>query len=340
MVKLLAPMDFRQNFINPVGISSDQLFMIPLAKVSPMENCLLSQRRAIIKLIHKKEERDQLSNWRPISLLNTDYKILTAAFTKRLQTVLPNLINGDQTAYIKGRYIGQNIRLIQDVIDYADDEELEGAILFMDFSKAFDTLERNFLYATLHKFNFGNYFINTVKTMYNSSESCIINNGWLSSYFDLHRGIRQGCPLSALLFLLAVEIMATHVRQSSDISGFTINNNYVFFPDFSDIKISQVADDTTLFVTDEISIHNAIAVVNAFGSVSGLQLNVGKSEGLWLGRWKNRKDKPAGLKWNHEPIKSLGIYFGYDRLKCLLLNWEKKIERLKTVLNQWFNDEN
>ena len=120
--------------------------------------------------------------------------------------------------------------------------------------------------------------------MYNSSESCIINNCWLSSYFDLHRGIRQGCPLSALLFLLAVEIMATHVRQSSDISGFTINNNYVFFPDFSDIKISQVADDTTLFVTDEISIHNAIAVVNAFGSVSGLQLNVGKSEGLWLGR--------------------------------------------------------
>ena len=228
------------------------------------------------------------------------------------------------------------MRLIQDIIDYADDEELGGAILFLDFSKAFDSLEWNFLFETLLKFKFGNRFLNYIKSIYNCCESSIISNGWSTSYFALHRGIRQGCPLSALLFLLAVEVMACHVRQSPQIHGINITNNGKnVFPPNVEIKISQVADDTTLFVADVQSITEALLTIKQFSAASGLKLN--KSEGLWLGIWKDRSDKPAGLSWGDAPIKSLGIYFGYDHARLVLLNWEKKIERLKAQLDIWAN---
>ena len=165
-----------------------------------------TQTRAIIRLIHKKEDKKLLKNWRPISLLNTDYKILTTTLAKRLQTILPKIINSDQTAYIKDRYIGQNIRLINDVIDFSLQNDTHGAIIFLDFEKAFDSLERNFMFAVLEKFNFGSYFINMIKCIYQKCSSCITNNGWNSEYFKIARGIRQGCSLSALLFLMSVEI--------------------------------------------------------------------------------------------------------------------------------------
>ena len=110
-----------------------------------------TQTRAIIRLIHKKEDKKLLKNWRPISLLNTDYKILTTTLAKRLQTILPKMINSDQTAYIKDRYIGQNIRLINDVIDFSLQNDTHGSIIFLDFEKAFDSLERNFMFAVLEE---------------------------------------------------------------------------------------------------------------------------------------------------------------------------------------------
>jgi hypothetical protein len=106
-----------------------------------------TQMRAVIRLIHKKDDKKLLKNWRPISLLNTDYKILTTTLAKRLRNILPTIINSDQTAYIKGRFKGQNIRLINDVIDFSMENDISGAIIFLDFEKAFDSLERHFMFA-------------------------------------------------------------------------------------------------------------------------------------------------------------------------------------------------
>ncbi|KAL9963651.1 hypothetical protein ACROYT_G027178 [Oculina patagonica] len=116
----------------------------------------ISQRQGIIRLIPKKDKNlSYLKNWRPISLLNTDYKIATKALAMRLKKVLPNIINNAQTGYLPGRFIVENIRLISDILHYTADQNLEGIALFIDFEKAFDSLEWVYLDKALDAFNFG-----------------------------------------------------------------------------------------------------------------------------------------------------------------------------------------
>ena len=117
-------------------------------------------------LIFKSNDRTNLSDYRPISLTNTDYKILAFILSLRLQKVLYKIINTDQTGYIKKRYIGTNIRLIDDIIDYTEKFNKPGVLLFLDFRKAFDSLEWDFLHKVLEKFGFGESFRKWVNIIY------------------------------------------------------------------------------------------------------------------------------------------------------------------------------
>lgn len=103
-----------------------------------------SQRLAVISLIHKKGEKYLLKNYRPISLTNTDYKIIAFIFARRLQKVIDEYISNEQTAYIKGRFIGTNARLFLDIFEYCENNNQEGLLLFLDFEKTFDSVEWNF----------------------------------------------------------------------------------------------------------------------------------------------------------------------------------------------------
>ena len=96
-----------------------------------------------------------MKNYRPISLTNTDYKIIAFVFARRLQTIIDKLISNSQTAYVKGRFIGLNARLILDIFDFCEENNYDGILLFLDFEKAFDSVEWNFLVKSLVKFNFG-----------------------------------------------------------------------------------------------------------------------------------------------------------------------------------------
>lgn len=120
------------------------------------EQLSVSQKRGIISLIPKDENNlTTLSNWRPITLLNVDYKIFTKVIAKRIELVLPKLIHSDQTGFIKGRHIGQNVRLLEDILEYTDIKKIPGIPLFIDFEKAFDTIEWPFIQNVLERFNFG-----------------------------------------------------------------------------------------------------------------------------------------------------------------------------------------
>ncbi|KAL9974171.1 hypothetical protein ACROYT_G011182, partial [Oculina patagonica] len=106
----------------------------------------ITQRRGIIKLIPKKDAEPYLiKNWRPLTLLNCDYKLAAKAIANRIRKYLPNVINNDQTGFIKGRFIGENIRLIDSIIRYAKEKNIPGLLLFLDFEKAFDTVEWPFI---------------------------------------------------------------------------------------------------------------------------------------------------------------------------------------------------
>ena len=126
------------------------------------------------------------------------------------------------------------------LINHTAARNIPGLLMFLDFEKAFDTVEWSFIWKTRSSFNFGSSLINWIKLCYRNIEGCAPNNGWENSYFTPRRGVRQGCPLSPNIFILSAEILANKIRANKDITGMTVFGN--------EIKISQYADDTTMIL--------------------------------------------------------------------------------------------
>jgi len=239
--------------------------------------------------------------------------------------VLPKIINPDQTGYIKNRYIGENVRLISDIVMYTEENNIPGIALFIDFRKAFDTTEWDFIKNCLKLFNFGPDIQKWIKILYNNVSSCVLNNGFASEFFHLERGVRQGCHLSGLLFVIGIELLAKAIKNDNAIRGIKGGEK--------EVKVSLYANDTTVFVRDLDSVAHLLILLEKFKSVSGLEINTTKTEGMWLGCWKNNIQTPFGFCWPQEPIKALGIFFPYNRIKANELNFAEKIRNLEKTLN-------
>ena len=140
-------------------------------------------------------------------------KICSAAISNRLKPVLVDLISQTQKGVLKGRYIGECTRLIFDLIEKMEEDDIPGLLVLLDFEKALDTVQWSFLYKTLQFFGFGESFCSWIKTFYNDISSCIINNGHYSDYFKLGRGGRKGVPLSHYLFILVLLLLSTALRK-------------------------------------------------------------------------------------------------------------------------------
>ena len=179
-------------------------------------------------------------------------------------------------------------------------------------------------------FNFGESFIKWVKLLYQEPLNCIKNNGYLSEQINISRGIRQGCPVSGLLFILAAEVLALQIRSSKSLKGFLIGNNG------KHVKISQYADDGILYLNDKDEICCAINIISKFGMIAGTLLNIGKCEGLCLGSNKQIATDLFGIKWKNS-IRCLGIYVGWDYAKNYQMNRLEKLEKIKSCLEKWKN---
>ena len=265
----------------------------------------ISQRQAIIKLIAKKD-RDKrfVKNWRPISLLNVDTKILSKSLAEKLKHVLPELISSNQTAYVKNRYISKSGRLISDVIEMCHILDISGYLVTMDIEKAFDSLNHDFLLSVLKKFGFGENFIHWIKVLLNNQQSCVINGGFTTPYFNLEKGARQGDPISAYLFILALEVLFELIKNNADIRGITIFNHVFLYTAF--------ADDSTFFLNDLLSVKNLIDTFKVFSLFSGLKANFSKCEIAGLGSEKGVFEAVCGLKsinLTTDTIKIIGVHF-------------------------------
>ncbi|MES9885145.1 MAG: reverse transcriptase domain-containing protein [Sedimenticola sp.] len=287
----------------------------------------LTQRSSYITLICKDEKNaENMKNYRPISLLNTDYKILSKVITNRLSKILPKIISVDQTCSIKGRSIFDNLHLLRNVCDYIDQKDLQAAFICLDQEKAFDRVSWSYMYSTLQAFGFDNDSINWIKLLYTDINSCVIVNNHISSPFDISRGVRQGCPLSPLLYVLCFEPFAVKIRKDDSIKGITVPGKG------SDIKISMYADDNTGILTTDKSIKKYLYWAKLFGRISGSKINYNKSKGIFFGKWKNRSDHPFGISWakNH---KIFGYHFGHDNTEDDI--WANHLRNINNTLQLW-----
>ena len=289
------------------------------------------QKRGAIRLSFKKGNRDDLKNYRPITLLNVDLKIITRTLAKRMASVLPSLINISQKA-LPGRHITTNIHIAQDLINLINKSDESAAILFYDQEKAFDRMSHSFIIKTLEKFGFGERFIMWVKIIMNDIKSFVKVNGFETSEFDVKRGVRQGCALSALLYVLASEVLAIEIRNNRRIKGFKFNNQ--------EFKLQQYADDLMTVVVEIESIAEIFEVLRRYELATNARLNRTKTEALWVGGWRNRTDTPYGLKWRRDYVMFIGVYIGNiisrdDRRRISDINFSEINDKITKKIAFW-----
>ena len=157
--------------------------------------------------------------------------------------------------------------------------------MFIDQEKAFDRVSHSFLLKTLKQFNFGPAFISWIETILKDIKSQVKVNGYLTEEINVTRGIRHGCPISALLYVLMAEVLGAAIRENEKIQGVKILN----------LKILQYADDTEIFATTNESINEIFYIIDKYEKGTGAKINVEKTEGLWLGNWKKRTDRPFNI---------------------------------------------
>ena len=286
-----------------------------------------SQKQAIISLIHKKEiDRLYLKNWRPISLLNVDYKIGSKVIAERIKKVLPFLVHSDQSGFIEG-YMSDTIRTLNDMLHYASENDEEGLFMMVDYEKAYDCLEWNFILKSLERYKFGPMLIRWIKTFYTNIESCVTNNHTSSRYFKVTRGLRQGDPLSSYLFVLCVELLSIAIREDDRIEGMKVNG--------VEAKLAQYADDTTAILRNLQSAEHFLQTLHEFSKISGLKINKEKTEAMWLGPNRHNNARLLQIKWTNGPIKILGVYIGHEVEPVIEANFKTRIQNLKCQLNIW-----
>ena len=211
--------------------------MKSLKESKKLEYFCASQQQAIIKLLEKpNKDKRYIPNWRPLSLLNFELKMISKSLATRVTKVLSNLIDSRQTVYVNERFIGESGRLIDDAIKVGDIQKIGGYLLTVDFEKAFDSLNHEFLIAVLKLYSFGEDFLDRIKILLRHQESCAINGGHTTTYFHLEREAKQGDPISVYLFVLALELFFISIKSNKNIHGINIFN--------LDFLYTAYADDT------------------------------------------------------------------------------------------------
>lgn len=286
-----------------------------------------SQKISYITLICKdKYNSSEMKNYRPISLLNVDRKILSKIIATRLGSVLSNIVGISQTCSIKGRSIFDNIHLIRNVFDYIEHKDIGACFINIDQEKAFDRVSWPYMFETLNSFGFSKDFIHWIKLLYHDISSSVIVNHFISEPFSIKRSVRQGCPLSPLLYVLCFEPFAKKIQDDPNIHGIIVPGGKFH------LKMSLYADDNTGIFTDENSSKRFFYHISLFQKISGSKINYRKSSGMYLGKWKNRSDHPFGISWVQN-TKLLGYHIGYNLSPDDI--WSTTFKRWSVTLNIW-----
>lgn len=241
----------------------------------------LSCRRAILTLIPKKGVLGCLKIWQLASLICVDFKILSKSLTNRLTKYnMASVIHMDQTFCVPKRTIFDNLFLMRDMITVAKMHNLDIGLLSLDQEKAFDRVDHQYLFKTLEAFGFGPYFVSLIKMLYNEVYSMLKINGSLTRPFSVSREIRQGCPLSGLLYAISIEPLLVSLRRQ--LSGFNILSD----PSVDSVKLTAYADDITVVIKGSEDVTSLISSLNKYQQASSARINWEKCASLLLGDWQ------------------------------------------------------
>lgn len=283
-----------------------------------------TQRTGVITLLHKNGDRLLMQNWRPITLLCTDYKIATKAIANRLLSVIDKVTHSDQTCGVPGRNPLETARLLKDIVRHANANDIGGAVISVDQEKAFDRVEWSYLRQVLSTMNFGPSFCSWISLFYTNIHSCILINGTLSEPFSISRGVRQGCPLSPLLYVLVAETIASAIRNNPSISGYVL-------PTGAPLKVCQYADDTSVLVTSDAGIDSLFHLFHRYSAASGARLNISKCHGLLFGSWISKRQHVVPLDWTAAGLNILGCYVSNDGEE----QWAPKVQAISSTCALW-----
>uniref|UniRef100_A0A670KCX7 Reverse transcriptase domain-containing protein n=1 Tax=Podarcis muralis TaxID=64176 RepID=A0A670KCX7_PODMU len=310
--------------------------MTPLIEV--MNNILKerdmpgSWKEAFITIIPKQDaDLTQVKNYRPISLLNTDYKIFAGILAKRLKKILRRIIHEDQTGFLPGRLIRSNTRHIINLIEYlSESSDKSACLIFIDAEKAFDNVIWDFMLKNLEAMEVGQEFLNGIRSIYTEQKARLIVNNVITEDIKIGKGTRQGCPLSPLLFIVVLEVLLNAIRQNKQIKGVTLGSNKY--------KVKAYADDVVLTVEEPIeSIKAILDEMEEFGKLAGFKMNKSKTKMIV----KNMdQDAVVTLQQQTEievvkKIKYLGIWITNKNIDLYQNNYVPAWNKIKKDLEAW-----
>jgi hypothetical protein len=273
------PMKFFQEMIEEISPTLLQAFsaMFRKGEMSEWTN------KSLITLIPKYGDHAKIGNWRPITLLGSLYKILAKTLARRLQDLLSNVMRLNQTGFVEGRSILNNTFLAQEAQEWAEESNQDLVLLHLDFEKALDKIEWSFVFEALAKIGFCPKWIRWVSSLYTSASSTIKLNGVEGSAFPLARSVRQGCPLSPYLFIMATDVLGHMLDDPRfGVEGLTLLGG-------REITEQTFADDTALYLqgTRE-NMERTQRVLDIFCKAFGAKVNWNKTAAIWAS--KREKD--------------------------------------------------
>eukprot|EP00111_Clytia_hemisphaerica_P010113 TCONS_00029571-protein len=285
----------------------------------------LSQREAVISLIPKDGDLRLLKYWRPISLMCCDLKILAKILANRLKTAMPDLVRPQQVCGVPGRKIQHHTLLIRELIAHANHKERPLYVVSLDQEKAFDRVDWGFMFKVLLKLGLPKRFVEFVRVLYTDVTSAVNVNGTITDPFEVKQGVRQGCPLSMLLYSLVIEALCVAIDKCNEIYGYHIPNQP------APVKRTNYADDITIIVNTLRSIRFCLYLIQRYNRAAGSRLNVDKTRGIAVKHPADQLLTVPGLpiKWNRDDTKILGVIFHPDLKRSRMLNWKRLLKKIE-----------
>ena len=293
----------------------------------------------VMHLLFKKKEKWKIENYRPITLLNTDYKIYTKTIAIKLANVAKNLIHEDQAGFVPERSLYDHTKTTHMVIEYCEIVNQNGCIIALDQEKAYDKIDHEYLWEILEKYEFPREFIERIKELYKDTGKAIIMNGVLTKQYKVKRGVHQGDPMSCLLYNFAIEPLAEAIRKSK-LKGIKINEKV------KRLIVSLFADDTLIYLAEKDNIKKLKKIIETFCTASTARFNLEKTEYLPIGNENFRKEAirtrkigenkiEEGIKIvkEGEAMRTLGAWVGNKKDNEIL--WDKILEKQEESLKIW-----